>query len=126
MRKLIAISFSLLLFVGSTSQGMAYCFFKINQSKIAKTTCVQKTVENNTCQGKCVFTSVMNNIFGQESDSIPALPVLEEPSQLIAVAQILSNTNSLSIQKGNSLGFATQFLKTQSFYKSVFHPPDFA
>ena len=115
----------MLLFVGSTSQGMVYCFFKINQSKIAKTTCVQKTVENNTCQGKCVFTSVMNSILGQESDSVPALPVLEEPSQLIAIAQTLGNFDILFNQKGNSLDFADQNLKTQSFYQSVFHPPDF-
>ena len=125
MRQLIAISFSLLLFVGSTSQGIAYCFFKINQSKIAKTNCVQKSVENNICQGKCFFTSVMNNIFGQESDSKSALPTLEEPSQLIAVAQTLSNLDILSNLKGNDLDFAEQYLKSQSFYKSVFHPPDF-
>ncbi len=124
MRQLIAISFSLLLFVGATSQGSAYLFFKINQSSIAKTTCVQKTVENNTCQGKCFFTSVMNSVFSQESDSKSALPLLEEPSQLIAIAQNLSNQYILSNQKRNALDFAEQNLNDQSFYKSVFHPPD--
>ncbi len=126
MRQLIAISFSLLIFVGSTSQGIAYCLFKVNQSEIAKTTCVQKAVENNACQGKCFFTSVMNSVFGQESDSKSALPLLEEPSQLIAITQTLNNLDILSNQKGNALDFAEQNLKTQSFYKSVFHPPDFA
>jgi len=126
MRQFIAISFSLLLFVGATSQGMAYCFFKINQSKIAKTTCVQKTVKNNTCQGKCFFTTVMNNVFGQETESSTTVPILEKPSQLTAIAQILSNLDILSNQKGDTLEFAEQYLKTQSFFKSVFHPPDFA
>lgn len=67
----------------------------------------------------------MNSVFGQESESTSTVPSLEEPSQLIAIAQDLSKLDILSNQKGNTLDFAERNLKSQSFYKSVFHPPDF-
>jgi hypothetical protein len=45
--------------------------FKINQESIAKTLCVKKEVENNTCQGKCHLKKQLDKADEEEKKQAP-------------------------------------------------------
>ncbi|MDO8366674.1 MAG: hypothetical protein Q7T20_07760 [Saprospiraceae bacterium] len=97
--------------------------FKINQTQIAKTLCVKKEIENNTCQGKCHLKKQLDKTDEKEQKQVPnnqkeksevlyshSLAALEIVNQPVFVSKnIISNYKS---------GFYSS-----SYITDIFHPP---
>lgn len=66
MRSLATILFFVLLLSQTFGKMWIYVSFKWHQEEIAKTLCVQKEVENNTCQGSCHLKKELNKADREE------------------------------------------------------------
>ncbi|MEZ4954586.1 MAG: hypothetical protein R2825_13540 [Saprospiraceae bacterium] len=55
MKKAISILFAALILFCSMNNGIAFTFFKINQSQIAELHCINKDQPDLHCDGKCFF-----------------------------------------------------------------------
>jgi hypothetical protein len=119
----LTILLALLIFLQPFSKVYIYVSFKINQDKIAKTLCVKKEIENNTCQGKCHLKKQLAEADKQEQKQTPQ--------------NLKEKVEILYCQTQPPFGFlkATLFYKNQSlnnyecdFYSSsfitdIFRPP---
>lgn len=71
MKQVTAILLVLLIFLQPFSKIWIVVSFKINQDSIAKTLCVKKEVENNTCQGKCHLKKQLDKADEEEQKQAP-------------------------------------------------------
>ena len=66
MRFILPFLFIVSLLIQTFSKQFVVLQFQINQSEIAKTLCVKKEVEGNTCQGKCHLKKELNKLDSTE------------------------------------------------------------
>ena len=71
MKQGLTILLALLIFLQPFSKVWIHISFKINQDKIAKTLCVKKEIENNTCQGKCHLKKQLEKADEEEQKQAP-------------------------------------------------------
>lgn len=93
--------------------------FKINQDYIAKNLCIQKEIENNTCQGCCHLKKQME----QQNEQEESNPNQSREKLLIDLFPL----ENIRIQSGSvHTTIRYQELQCQfvnSFISDVFHPP---
>jgi hypothetical protein len=100
--------------------------FKINQESIAKTLCVKKEVENNTCQGKCHLKKQLEKADEEEQKQAPT-----NTKEKVEVLYC-HNLTSFSIEKRNIFAetkksfFDYQFHFSSSYNTDIFRPPKFS
>ena len=114
---------ALLIFLQPFSKVWIHISFKINQDKIAKTLCVKKEIENNTCQGKCHLKKQLEKADEEEQKQAPTntkekVEVLycqnQTPFDFLKVTVFYEN------QTLNNYDF--DFYST-SFITDIFRPP---
>ena len=123
MKQGLTILLALLIFLQPFSKVWIHISFKINQDKIAKTLCVKKEIENNTCQGKCHLKKQLEKADEEEQKQAPTntkekVEVLycqnQTPFDFIKVTVYYEN------QTLNNYDF--DFYST-SFITDIFRPP---
>jgi len=119
----LTILLALLIFLQPFSKVWIHISFKINQDKIAKTLCVKKEIENNTCQGKCHLKKQLEKADEEEQKQAPTntkekVEVLycqnQTPFDFLKVTVFYEN------QTLNNYDF--DFYST-SFITDIFRPP---
>lgn len=123
MKQGLTILLALLIFLQPFSKVWIHISFKINQDKIAKTLCVKKEIENNTCQGKCHLKKQLEKADEEEQKQAPTntkekVEVLycqnQSPFDFLKVTVFYEN------QTLNNYDF--DFYST-SFITDIFRPP---
>ncbi|MGB5024238.1 MAG: hypothetical protein WBO44_02760 [Saprospiraceae bacterium] len=123
MKQGLTILLALLIFLQPFSKVWIHISFKINQDKIAKTLCVKKEIENNTCQGKCHLKKQLEKADEEEQKQAPTntkekVEVLycqnQTPFDFLKVTVFYEN------QTLNNYDF--DFYST-SFITDIFRPP---
>ena len=123
MKQGLTILLALLIFLQPFSKVWIHISFKINQDKIAKTLCVTKEIENNTCQGKCHLKKQLEKADEEEQKQAPTntkekVEVLycqnQTPFDFLKVTVFYEN------QTLNNYDF--DFYST-SFITDIFRPP---
>lgn len=113
---------SILLF---PSFGNIFLFakFEIQQDEIAKTICVQRKIDNNTCNGKCALRTSLQKFDENEQKSDC---VLKEKIELIYLKPFFENNFTVTFDSELSklMVFHTS-KKTISISKSTFRPPTY-
>jgi hypothetical protein len=97
--------------------------FKINQESIAKTLCIKKEVENNTCQGKCHLKKQLDKSDQEEQKQTPT-NTKEKVEVLFCHNQIpfdLLKQNIFFVSC--SLGKYKSDFYTSSLITDIFRPP---
>ncbi|MBS2098681.1 hypothetical protein [Carboxylicivirga linearis] len=119
MKKVLVIFLSAISLTASLHYSFTLLIFKINQNYIAQNLCIQKEIEDNTCQGCCHLKKELTKQNNQETN----LPEESQRKVLIDFFpnRIISFNPSHTAQK-------VLFGSYQIFYmlritKDIFHPP---
>jgi len=97
--------------------------FTIHQEEIARTLCVKKEVEENTCQGNCHLKKQIDQAEEQEEGQTPKLP---KENLEVAYYHLLQPLQFLSHSQAQSKHIyareQAQFNPSE-FLSEIFHPP---
>jgi hypothetical protein len=72
VKQVTTILLALVIFLQPFSKIWIFVSFKINQESIAKTLCVKKDIENNTCQGQCHLKKQIDKADKEEQKQTPS------------------------------------------------------
>jgi hypothetical protein len=72
MKQVLTILLTLLIFLQPLCKIWLVVSFQINQTRIAKTLCIKKEIENNTCQGKCQLKKQLRESEQKEQKQAPS------------------------------------------------------
>lgn len=122
MKKILAIVLSLLIFAVSVKEIAVFLVFKINQSEIAKTLCINRNTPELKCHGKCQLKKVLKESKQQEEE----LPhALVESKQLTLFMNSLPRNNPFIKKRKTNLLPLYKNIYTHLLILDVFHPPQF-
>lgn len=97
--------------------------FKINQDTIAKTLCVKKEIENNTCQGKCHLKKQLDKADEEEQKQAPTTQKEKyEVLYCYSAKQFDFLEYVDTYQSKLNSSYANEFYNS-SFISDIFHPP---
>ncbi|OUL60076.1 hypothetical protein B8T70_22280 [Flavobacterium sp. AJR] len=100
---------------------LVYAMFKINQDKIAKTICVQRKVEFNSCNGKC---QLKKNLLKLDANEKEMQNHLKEKQELVYIQNFNSDDIFDKKYKENHLAAFFYFTKKPiSVSIMTFRPP---
>ena len=123
MQKIISISLSILLFAALASEGLMILTFKVNQNQIIEKHCINKAKPEKQCEGKCFLSKIFKEKQSNENEGSDN-SIVEEPSRVFLFPPTLSEALTKSTLCNIRSNFFFKTPKLQSFYQSVFHPPD--
>lgn len=95
--------------------------FRINQEEIAKTLCVLKAQQFNTCNGRCVLEKELKKVAEKEKQESS---ILKEKQEIVytKAASEYNFTPITSIEK-TKMVVSRYCEKPKSIAVSIFHPP---
>jgi hypothetical protein len=122
MKRFPAFLLAILILLQPFSSLWVYVSFKINQSQIAKTLCVQKEIKNNTCKGKCQLKKRLANAEKETEKQLPS----NQKQKLESVCFI--STKHLYLNYSFGINSVKKYSNIPDFYKAsfslnIFHPP---
>jgi len=122
MKRFPAFLLAILVLLQPFSSLWVYVSFKIDQSQIAKTLCVQKEIKNNTCKGKCQLKKRLANAEKETEKQLPS----NQKQKLESVCFI--STKYLYLNYSFGRNSAKKYSYIPDFYKAlfslnIFHPP---
>ncbi|MBP6826214.1 MAG: hypothetical protein KA165_06635 [Saprospiraceae bacterium] len=124
MKRILSISFVLLILLQSFSKAWIIISFKINQDYIAKVLCVNRDNPEVLCSGKCVLTKNLKADEGQNGKQLPQKSrEQKETNYCFEMPQWLINSpiEIVAFKKHPTIYRCPRSLP---FVTSIFHPPD--
>lgn len=124
LNRLTTILLLLLVLFQPLSKVWMVVSFKINQKEIAKTLCVKKAIQKNTCQGKCQLKKQLAKAEEQENKQ-PSTTLKEKVETLYCN----NNESSELLNKSESFErklfhpYSRNFCSTD-YLSDIFHPPE--
>jgi|LauGreDrversion4_2_1035121.scaffolds.fasta_scaffold531396_2 hypothetical protein len=122
MKRFPAFLLAILILLQPFSSLWVYVSFKINQSQIAKTLCVQKEIKNNTCKGKCQLKKRLANAEKETEKQLPSNQKQKLESVCFISTKHLYLNYSFGINSVKKYSYIPDFYKA-SFSLNIFHPP---
>lgn len=122
MKKVFTALWVLLLLLGTFKEAAIYISFKLNQNYIAQNLCVEKDIENSTCNGCCQLKEKINETRTQEHKQIPE-KLQEQNQPLLFLSNKLKPCFSSFITKDLSKKPAHIHNYSFLFFNDIFHPP---
>ncbi len=122
MKRFPAFLLALLILLQPFSSLWVYVSFKVNQSQIAKTLCVQKEIKNNTCKGKCQLKKRLANAEKETEKQLPSNQKQKLESVCFISTKHLYLNYSFGINSVKKYSYIPDFYKA-SFSLNIFHPP---
>jgi hypothetical protein len=122
MKRFPAFLLAILVLLQPFSSLWVYVSFKINQSQIAKTLCVQKEIKNNTCKGKCQLKKRLANAEKETEKQLPSNQKQKLESVCFISTKHLYLNYSFGINSVKKYSYIPDFYKA-SFSLNIFHPP---
>jgi hypothetical protein len=121
LNRFFSILLSILILLTSFGNLITYATFKANQAEIAKTLCVLRAQENNSCNGRCVLEKELKKIAEKEKQESS---ILKEKQETVYTSTVLNFdfTPTLFIEK-NKVSVSRYCEKPLAVAVSVFHPP---
>ncbi len=122
LKQTVTFILALLLFLQPFSRIWVYLSFKINQQTIARTLCVKKDIEGNSCQGQCFLRKQLDKASQDPQKQFPES--LKEKSEVWYFNQSGAN-EALPDDMGltNMHPEYRDGFHSSLFSKGVFHPP---
>jgi hypothetical protein len=122
MKRSPAFLLAILILLQPFSSLWVYVSFKINQSQIAKTLCVQKEIKNNTCKGKCQLKKRLANAEKETEKQLPSNQKQKLESVCFISTKHIYLNYSFGINSVKKYSYIPDFYKA-SFSLNIFHPP---
>lgn len=122
MKKLLSILLSGIILFCSMSYGMTFLLFKLNQTEIAKTLCINKDRPEKACHGKCFLKDRLEENHNEQDPAAPWTNTEESLKiNLISSEHLLAEQNVSELQADPL--FPDNSFHAQLFVKSIFRPP---
>lgn len=123
MKQVTTIILALLIFLQPFSKIWIVVSFKINQDTIAKTLCVKKEIENNTCQGSCYLKKELKEAEEQEQKQTP-VESLKKIKEIQLYSDKFNKYLFFSFNKDKQkINYSYSFSYSDEYLSSVFRPP---
>jgi len=122
MKRFPAFLMAILILLQPFSSLWVYVSFKVNQSQIAQTLCVQKEIKNNTCKGKCQLKKRLANAEKETEKQLPSNQKQKLESVCFISTKHLYLNYSFGINSVKKYSYIPDFYKA-SFSLNIFHPP---
>jgi hypothetical protein len=122
MKRLFAFLLAILVLLQPFSSLWVYVSFKINQSQIAKTLCVQKEIKNNTCKGKCQLKKRLANAEKETEKQLPSNQKHKLESVCFISTKLQQFNYAIDRDNARKCSYVPDFYKA-SFSLNIFHPP---
>lgn len=123
MKKVLTILLAAILLFASMSNAVVFLCFKINQSEIARTLCINRTKPNLHCKGKCILNERLAENNGKDSSPAP-FSKLEETLRLTLYFHLPVEYLPKSMEAFYPHTFNYRGLQTQSSEVPFLHPPE--
>lgn len=125
MKQLLAILFSTLILLQPLSKVWIVVSFKINQKEIARTLCVEKEIENNTCQGKCHLIKQIDRAEEQEKKQAPTSQKEKIESLYCHISQPIGfQYGNIELKERKLLQSYKNDFHLSDFFSEIFQPPE--
>jgi hypothetical protein len=124
LKQATTILLALLIFLQPFSKMVILVSFKINQKEIAKTLCVKKEVQNNTCQGRCHLKKQLDKAEEQEKKQAPATQKEKVETLYCQKQTPFDFLNSRGLQENKLLNTYKCNFRAASYLTDIFHPPE--
>lgn len=123
MKKIVVVILSILVLVGVFPQTFDYVFFRLNQSSIVRTLCIQKDEKINTCQGRCHLKKMMTE---SEDSKLPYQPKEKDQQNrsIYCIEHELLTLDEVDISSKSVQNFATIDLLDRLSTNRLIRPPD--
>jgi hypothetical protein len=122
MKRLFAFLLAILVLLHPFSSLWVYVSFKINQSQIAKTLCVQKEIKNNTCKGKCQLKKRLANAEKETEKQLPSNQKQKLESVCFISTKLQHFNYAIDRDNTRKCSYITDFYK-DPYSINIFHPP---
>lgn len=122
MKKILSILLTLTVFAASVSEAVVYMSFKINQSAIIQSFCINKNAPEKKCLGKCFLNERLAE--NEAGENIPnSSSIFEENIEINFFPNIflIGKTELPEYDKGKN--FAFQNMISENYFPSLFRPP---
>jgi len=122
MKRFIDFLLAIIILLQPFSSLWVYVSFKVNQSQIAKTLCVQKEIKNNTCKGKCQLKKRLANAEKETEKQFPSNQKHKLESACFISTKLYNFNHSIVRDTASKCLYIPDFYKA-SFSLNIFHPP---
>lgn len=124
MKSLAAILVICLILLSPLSRVYVFLSFLMHQEQIAKTSCVQKEIENNCCQGYCQLTAQMTENTAEESEkSVPFLLKLKIDALFYVDMPVWTLPSYAESIPSHCYGIFRDQMVRSHVGDRIFHPP---
>ena len=123
LKKIIVITISFLMLLGTFKDVVVYLSFKVHQDYISNYLCIEKDIPKNTCKGKCQLKESISENHQKEQDStIPFFT--ENKQQLVFMIFDVEQNSDFDLFFIKKLTPPSSIRMIGSNYISkIFHPP---
>lgn len=126
LKKIIPISFALLILLQSFSKVWVFISFKINQEYIAKTFCVNRnTPESVMCSGRCYLKEQIEQSLENERLEFSFSSAFKFETSYYTLQTNSFGSNQIGDASFPPIFSSLYFLVGQSVIQDIFHPPQF-
>jgi hypothetical protein len=124
MRKTLTISLAAIILLASMSNALVFLNFKLHQSEIARTLCINKEKPKLHCEGKCVLNQRLAAQNDKEQPSPAPFSNLEDNSRLTFFFQWQEDTSNAAISALYKHLFIYQGICSQTIHSPPLLPPE--
>jgi len=122
IHKIVASFFILSIVFSMILPSVIFVNFKINQDFIAKNLCVDKEIEESTCQGTCQLKKELKKVEKKSDEPIQNKSIVESEITNLYLEEIKKFT-IISANKINKSYFQSNSKPVSGFSQSLFRPP---
>lgn len=121
LRRILFILFSIAILASSGKHIGYVIYYTLNKAYIVSNVCVNRFVENSTCQGKCYLKDKLENA----EDSMPGSKIPME--QTTDRWQYLAELDIAGVSHVTPYCFVSEFFEDNTYWheyeSDIFHPP---
>ncbi len=107
---------------GIFKDGFIYLSFKLNQSQIIKTLCINKGKPEIKCNGKCHLKSQLEENEKEKKESPYSVPS-ENKQVIVWLIETTDSSDQLKNNKSNSISIEDHFIPHSDYIDRLFRPP---
>lgn len=122
MKKAVSILLSSVIMLLAIQNTLVYTSFKWNQDYIAQFLCIEKDIQESTCQGSCHLKTELDKV--NHTDNNLPVPILNEMEiNLLLVEHEMKCLKVCCAVKPKRVVGSDQLIPYFEYIKNCFHPP---
>lgn len=121
MKNIFVIFFTFIMLLSSGRHVGHVLYFAMNKAYVVSELCVERFVEESTCEGKCYLKAKVSST--SDTDSNTKIPVEQLTERWQFVQELMSREQCDFFKIGNSLPSTIIDFYQRGLFVDIFHPP---